>query len=33
MPLYEPLCSRVEVVPDLTSLDRMARGLADVSSR
>jgi hypothetical protein len=25
MPLYEPLCSRVEVVPDLQSLDRMAR--------
>jgi hypothetical protein len=33
MPLYEPLCSRVEVVPDLTSLDRMARDLADSSTR
>jgi uncharacterized protein len=33
MSLYEPLCSRVEVVPDLTSLDRMARGRADASIR
>jgi uncharacterized protein with von Willebrand factor type A (vWA) domain len=33
MPLYEPLCSRVEVVPDLTSLDRMARSFADTSTR
>ena len=33
MPLYESLCTRVEVVPDLTSLDRMARGLADASTR
>jgi uncharacterized protein len=33
MPLYGSLCTRVEVVPDLESLDRMARGLADASTR
>ena len=33
MPLYESLCSRVEVVPDLQSLDRMARTLTDAGSR
>jgi hypothetical protein len=33
MPLYESLCSRVEVVPDLQSLDRMARTLTDAGGR
>ena len=33
MPLYEPLCSRVEVVPDLMSLDRLAHSLADSTAR
>jgi len=33
IPLYESLCTRVEVVPDLESLDRMARGLAHASTR
>ena len=33
MPLYESPCSRVEVVPDLQSLDRMARTLTDAGGR
>lgn len=33
MPLYEPLCGRVEVVPDLMSLDRLARDIATSTVR
>lgn len=33
MPLYESLCSRVEVVPDLQALDKMARKLAVPAAR
>jgi uncharacterized protein with von Willebrand factor type A (vWA) domain len=33
MPLYESLCSRVEVVPDLLALDKMARRQAAAAAR
>ncbi len=33
MPLYESLCSRVEVVPDLQALDRVARSFAPAGAR
>jgi hypothetical protein len=33
MPLYESLCSRVEVVPDLQTLDRVARSFAAAGAR
>lgn len=33
MHLYEPLCSRVEVVPDLSSLDRLAHTFAEATTR
>jgi hypothetical protein len=33
MPLYESLCSRVEVVPDLASLDKVAQKYAATNAK